>query len=62
MAEVIVQPVQVLDEEIAPAGRIAKQPLYFFQRAGVHRPALGNGPRFTFHETAIIGQPRAADS
>jgi hypothetical protein len=49
VAVVVVQAVQVLDQQVAAAGRIAEQAPYLLQRLGVDRPAFGNRPGFRFH-------------
>ena len=60
MAEMIVQLVQVLDQQVAPPRRIAQQLLHFCERLDIDRPAFRDRPGFAFSWPPIIRQRRAA--
>src|SRR6266850_2074948 len=49
MAETVVDAVQVLDQQIAPARRVAEELPHFGEGPGVDRPALRNRPDPGFH-------------
>ena len=60
MPVAVVDLVQVLDQQVAPARRIAEQRLHFLQRLRIDGAALRNRADFAFHREAVLsGSGRA---